>query len=110
MTAPVPSTRERILDVAFELFVDVGFEGTKVTEIERRVGLSSGSGGFYRHFHSKAELLRPAVERQVSLYMAAIEERRTRHRGIERTPTNRDVWIAEMFRNVRHFDPIIRFM
>jgi len=110
VTTLTPSTRERILDAAFELFVEVGFAGTKITEIERRVGLSSGSGGFYRHFHSKVDLLRPTVERQVALYMAAIEDRQSLRPRMEGAPANRENWITEMLENVRLFDPVIRFM
>jgi AcrR family transcriptional regulator len=59
------STRERLLDVALDLFVEVGFAGTTITEVERRAGLTPGTGSFYRHFASKEELLRAAVEREV---------------------------------------------
>jgi len=36
-----------------------------VTEIEARAGLAAGSGGFYRHFASKEEVLLAVVEREV---------------------------------------------
>ncbi len=71
-TAAVPRTRERILDVALDLFAEDGFSGTTVTEVERRAGLSPGSGSFYRHFPSKEALLTAAVEREVERVRAEI--------------------------------------
>lgn len=64
------STRERLLDVALELFGEEGFGGTTITEVERRAGLTPGTGSFYRHFPSKEELLRAAVGREVERCMA----------------------------------------
>jgi AcrR family transcriptional regulator len=104
------STRERILDVAFELFADVGFAGTTVTEIEKRAGLTGGSGGFYRHFHSKKDLLRPAIEREVARYMTAIEDARVVNETVEDPSTIRREWLEAMFTNMRLFDPLIRLM
>ena len=66
-----PSTRDVLLDVAFDLFSEVGFAGTTITEIERRVGLASGTGSFYRHFSSKEELLPVAIQRAVDRAFAA---------------------------------------
>jgi AcrR family transcriptional regulator len=54
--------RERILDAALVLFEEHGFDGTTVTAIEAAVGLSPGSGSFYRHFSSKSEVFVAAVE------------------------------------------------
>ena len=71
-SAAVPRTRERILDVALDLFAEEGYSGTTVTEIERRAGLSPGSGSFYRHFPSKEEVLRAAVAREVERLRAEI--------------------------------------
>jgi AcrR family transcriptional regulator len=67
------STRDRVLDAAFDLFAEVGFAGTTVSEIERRVGLAAGSGSVYRHFPSKDELLPAAIEREFNKAFAAIE-------------------------------------
>jgi AcrR family transcriptional regulator len=59
-------TRERIVEVATELFADRGVAATSVTAIEAGVGLSPGSGSFYRHFKDKAELLVAVVEREMA--------------------------------------------
>jgi AcrR family transcriptional regulator len=103
-------TRERILDVAFELFVELGFAGTTVTEIEKRAGLTGGSGGFYRHFRSKKDLLRPAVEREVSRYMAAIEQAKAATPPVEGSEITRTAWLEQMLTYLRLFDPLMRLM
>jgi AcrR family transcriptional regulator len=57
------STRDRLLDAALALFAERGFQGTTVGDIESAAGLSPRSGGLYKHFGSKEEVLRAAVER-----------------------------------------------
>jgi AcrR family transcriptional regulator len=49
------STRERILDVALDLFTDQGFDGTSMREIAERVDISKPA--IYHHFASKEEIL-----------------------------------------------------
>jgi AcrR family transcriptional regulator len=49
------STRERILDVAMDLFTDQGFDGTSMREIAERLHLSKPA--IYYHFASKEEIL-----------------------------------------------------
>jgi AcrR family transcriptional regulator len=56
--APSPSgasTRERILDVALDLFTDQGFDGTSMREIAERLDISKPA--IYYHFASKEEIL-----------------------------------------------------
>jgi AcrR family transcriptional regulator len=64
------NTRERLLDEAFTLFVERGFDGTPITDVERAAGLLPGNGSFYRHFGSKDELLRAAIERELTRILA----------------------------------------
>jgi AcrR family transcriptional regulator len=54
---PVPGapTRERILDVALDLFTDQGFDGTSMREIAEQLGISKPA--IYYHFASKDEIL-----------------------------------------------------
>jgi AcrR family transcriptional regulator len=61
----VASTRERILDVAMELFGQQGFKATSVVQIEQAAGLASGSGGIYNHFRTKQALLEAGIERHL---------------------------------------------
>jgi len=49
------STRERILDVALELFTDQGFDGTSMRQIAERLHISKPA--IYYHFASKEEIL-----------------------------------------------------
>lgn len=67
-----PNTRDRILEVAIELFAEEGYQGTRVSEVERRAGLVGGSGSMYRHFASKDVLLRAAIEREMTWLRAEL--------------------------------------
>jgi AcrR family transcriptional regulator len=49
-------TRDRILAAASELFVEKGYAATSTREIAERTGIQQP--GLYRHFASKAEILR----------------------------------------------------
>lgn len=54
-------TAQRILEAALKLFADHGVAGTPIVRIEEAAGLAPSSGGFYRYFRSKVELLEAAV-------------------------------------------------
>ena len=54
-------TRDRLLEAALGIFAKQGYVGTTVSELERAVGLTPGSGALYRHFDSKEALLLEAV-------------------------------------------------
>ncbi len=58
------STRQRIIEAAAEVFLDKGFTGTRVVDIARRAGFTSGA--LYSYFDSRAELLAEAVARSSS--------------------------------------------
>jgi AcrR family transcriptional regulator len=60
-----PGTRERIISEAIALFAARGFRGTTVGDIEAAAGLSPRSGGLYKHFKSKEEVLEAVIERHV---------------------------------------------
>lgn len=51
--------RERLLDAALRVFARQGYAGTKINDIVREAGLSTGA--VYGRFRSKEELLREAV-------------------------------------------------
>lgn len=55
------NTRDRILDIALELFSDNGYEATSLRQIAERVGITKAS--LYYHFPSKKEMLRTLIER-----------------------------------------------
>lgn len=48
------------------LFGEQGYAATTVAQIESAAGLRAGSGGLYRHFVSKKELLETGVREQVA--------------------------------------------
>lgn len=54
------TTRERILDVAAELFVDQGYENTSLREIADRLGFTKAA--LYYHFPSKEQILQALLE------------------------------------------------
>ena len=62
---PAVPTRERILTAALELFATQGFDATSTAQIERAAGLSPRSGGLYKHFRSKDELLEVALAQRM---------------------------------------------
>ncbi|HSH58474.1 MAG TPA: helix-turn-helix domain-containing protein [Acidimicrobiales bacterium] len=54
-----------MLDAAIHLFGERGYRGTKVGDIEARAGFSPRAGAFYRHFASKEQVLRAALDRWI---------------------------------------------
>ncbi len=68
-TSPPDSTRQRLLDAASEVFLEKGYEGTRVAEIARRAGLTTGA--IYGNFESKADLLTAALASVVDAALAA---------------------------------------
>lgn len=59
MPSPVPTTRERIVDQADQLFYERGYEHTSFADIAAGVGLSRGN--FYHHFKTKDEILEAVI-------------------------------------------------
>ncbi len=53
--ASASSTRERILDIALDLFVDQGYDGTSLREIAERLGVTKAA--LYYHFEAKEDIL-----------------------------------------------------
>ncbi len=65
MAAP-RDTRARIITAAMELFAARGYSGTSIGEIEAAAGLAPRSGGLYKHFASKEELLEAALSERIA--------------------------------------------
>jgi len=53
-------TRQRILDVASELFADQGYDATSLREIADRMGFTKAA--LYYHFQSKDDILKALVQ------------------------------------------------
>lgn len=62
----MPKTRDRLLDAALRAFAVDGVAGTAITDLEEAAGLAPGSGGFYRYFKTKDEVLAAAVQREIA--------------------------------------------
>jgi AcrR family transcriptional regulator len=95
------STRDRILDIALDLFIEKGFDKTSLREIADRLGFSKAA--IYYHFASKEDIL-------MALHLRLHE---FGHRAIERlgqAPVSMDSWarlldetIGEMLLNRKIF-------
>jgi AcrR family transcriptional regulator len=66
------STRDRIVEAAFDLFAEQGFETTTVEDVAERAGV--GRTTFFRHFRAKEDAVLPDHSRVI----AAVEERLAR--------------------------------
>ena len=70
-----PRTRERILDVALELFSEKGYDATSMREIAERLGITKPA--LYYHFDSKEDIVRALlvdIESQVAALVAWARE------------------------------------
>jgi len=56
-----PDTRDRLIEVARQLFWEKGFQATSVAEI--LAGAEANSGSLYHHFDTKQDLLVAVLER-----------------------------------------------
>ncbi|MFR9729116.1 TetR/AcrR family transcriptional regulator [Saccharopolyspora sp. MS10] len=72
MTAdnPIPKPmRERIVDVALDLFARQGYQGTSLRHIAERLGVSKAA--VYHHFHAKDDIARTVVGRALDVLTEA---------------------------------------
>lgn len=60
MDASTPSTRDKIVTAAFQLFLAHGFDGTGLSQILAASSLSKGA--FYHYFATKEEVYREVVD------------------------------------------------
>jgi TetR/AcrR family transcriptional regulator, cholesterol catabolism regulator len=61
---PAPTTRDRLLELATEVFADEGYGAVSVRDLARRSSLTTGA--IYAHFLNKAELLVEAIDARVA--------------------------------------------
>ncbi|MCB1704767.1 MAG: TetR/AcrR family transcriptional regulator [Halioglobus sp.] len=71
-TAAVPSTAERILDAAEDLFAEKGYSATSLGDVADRVGIRSPS--LYNHFKNKEALYEAVLERLLADFSAPLAE------------------------------------
>jgi AcrR family transcriptional regulator len=86
-------TRQRILDVAVDLFIERGYAGTSVRDISERLGMTKGS--LYYHFASKEDLLTALVEPMMTALDEFISEAEHRSQPADRAMIERLVNILD---------------
>lgn len=79
--AETAETRQRIVDVAAELFRANGIHATGLADVMAAAGLSHG--GFYRHFGSKDHLVAEACETGLNNIVGKLENASHGHEGQE---------------------------
>jgi AcrR family transcriptional regulator len=79
---PQASTRERILDIALELFVDQGYDKTSLRDIAERLGTTKAA--LYYHFERKQDILLELHLRLHALGREALEQLERLEDGQER--------------------------
>lgn len=67
-----PTTAERILDAAEDLFAEKGYSATSLGDVADRVGIRSPS--LYNHFKNKEALYEAVLERLLRDFSAPLEE------------------------------------
>lgn len=65
-------TKERILDIALELFAQNGYLGTSMSDIAKQLGFTKAA--MYKHYTSKQEILDQIVERMNRMDYERAEE------------------------------------
>ena len=65
-------TKERILDIALELFTQNGYLGTSMSDIAKQLGFTKAA--LYKHYTSKQEILDQIVERMNRMDYERAEE------------------------------------
>ncbi len=72
ITDQPPSTADRILDAAEDLFAEKGYSATSLGDVADRVGIRSPS--LYNHFKNKEALYRAVLERLLTDFSTPMEE------------------------------------
>ena len=80
---PTPATRERILDVALDLFTEQGFDGTSLRQIAEQLGVTKAA--LYYHFESKDDIL-------MALHMRLHEFGKDALRKMGEGPVTLELW------------------
>lgn len=70
---PDVQTRDRLVNAAIEVFLEKGYGGTRVQDIARRAGFTSGA--LYVHFPSRTAILGEAIIREGQSIVTGLAER-----------------------------------
>ena len=101
---PRGGTRERIQEIALELFAEQGYEKTSLREIAERLGVTKAA--LYYHFRSKEDIVRSFVED----YRAELGKVIAWGASQPRNPESRAEILARYADIVGEQLPVIRFM
>jgi AcrR family transcriptional regulator len=99
-TGPATSTRERILDIALELFTEQGYDKTSLRDIAERLGTTKAA--LYYHFKSKSDILLELHLRLHALGQGVLDELSALETGPEKAaawPHLLDRFITEVAAN-----------
>jgi len=77
-------TREKILEVAYELILQQGYAATSVDQILERAGITKGA--FFYHFKSKADMARALIHRHDEHDQQVLNESMGRAEKLSRDP------------------------
>ncbi len=67
------TNKDKLAEIAIDLFSQNGFRETSIADIERCAGLKPRAGGFYRHFPSKEAVLFEGVQSMAKEMVAEIQ-------------------------------------
>ncbi|MDD3398503.1 MAG: TetR/AcrR family transcriptional regulator [Candidatus Methanomethylophilaceae archaeon] len=70
--SPITGRKADITEAALSLFLEKGYQRTRIDDIIERVGIAKGT--FYHHFQSKIDVLEAVVLNLISHYLGLIEE------------------------------------
>src|SRR5512133_2651980 len=101
--APASSTRQRILDVALELFNEQGYDKTSLREIAKRLGVTKAA--LYYHFERKEDILLELHLRLHALGRVQLERLDTldERQLVEAWPSLLDEFIEQVLANQELF-------
>ncbi|HYZ01115.1 MAG TPA: helix-turn-helix domain-containing protein [Candidatus Binatia bacterium] len=95
-------TRERLLDVALELFTEKGYAETSLREIAAELGVSKAA--LYYHFESKADILMALHMRMHEVSKRALAEIEVDERDVGRWRSALDKFVDDMLANRKLFE------
>ena len=95
----------QIIEAAFSVFGETGFEATRIQSIARRAGISSGT--IYTYFRDKKDLFRATVQEGWDRFLGQIEE-------LAHTPMRAEARLASFleigFGSLKRSLPLLRGM
>lgn len=101
-TADRKETRERLLDVALELFSEKGYAETSLREIAAELGVSKAA--LYYHFESKADILMALHMRMHEIGQRALAEIQGHERDVRRWRTALENSVDDLLANRKLFE------